>query len=586
MSDFEQPHWSEWADKIITSLNLRQTSKGEWHGSCPNCQGTDRFWISQHNGLVKTHCRQCNDFAAIQNQLAEWSLWPSRKPINNIVDFKPKEDFPVYDDDTPYHIKKGVDLFNAELSGNNVVIPIYNVNRERIGEQTISPDGKKLFNAGLDKSQGAFGVCGTLTGGKTYIAEGWATAGSVAMATQNPCIFALDANNLPIVCEKLKIAFPQLELVVAADNDEKGIAAAKKTKLPWAAPAIKNKDWNDVYVALGSNAVKTALNNTKRPESLFTLVQDLKMTAPKWLINGLIEENSLAMVFGAPAAGKTFVALDIALSIACGRAYHGLDVKQGTVAYIAGEGHAGFARRVNAWCKSTGQSLAGVPFAKSNRTVVLNDPTSEDELVSELELLAEDIGGLSLIVLDTLARTMLGEENNENMMAYVQVCDRLKERFGCTVIIVHHTGHQNKDRSRGGSAMHGALDAEYRVKPWGELKVLMTPTKMKDAVEPEPIAFVKVPIEMQDEEGGDASSLVLEMTADKPTDKKSPEYIEAVILEQFNRLSDFGEVARQELKEAVSVELEVSQRQANRHIKRMLDQGAFRAEKGQIVGVG
>jgi KaiC/GvpD/RAD55 family RecA-like ATPase len=292
------------------------------------------------------------------------------------------------------------------------------------------------------------------------------------------------------------------------------------------------------------------------------------------------------MVFGAPAAGKTFVALDIALSIACGRAYHGLDVKQGTVAYIAGEGHAGFARRVNAWCKSTGQSLAGVPFAKSNRTVVLNDPTSEDELVSELELLAEEIGGLSLIVLDTLARTMLGEENNENMMAYVQVCDRLKERFGCTVIIVHHTGHQNKDRSRGGSAMHGALDAEYRVEPWGELKVLMTPTKMKDAVEPEPIAFVKVPVEMRDEEGGDASSLVLEMTADKPTDKKSPEYIEAVILEQFNRLSDFGEVARQELKEAVSVELEVSQRQANRHIKRMLDQGAFRAEKGQIVGVG
>jgi KaiC/GvpD/RAD55 family RecA-like ATPase len=492
----------------------------------------------------------------------------------------------VYDDDTPYHIKKGVDLFNAELSGNNVVIPIYNVNRERIGEQTISPDGKKLFNAGLDKSQGAFGVCGTLSGGKTYIAEGWATAGSVAMATQQPCIFALDANNLPIVCEKLKIAFPQLEIVVAADNDEKGIAAAKKTKLPWAAPAIKDKDWNDVHAALGSNAVKTALNNTKRPESLFTLVQDLKMTAPKWLINGLIEENSLAMVFGAPAAGKTFVALDIALSIACGRAYHGLDVKQGTVAYIAGEGHAGFARRVNAWCKSTGQSLAGVPFAKSNRTVVLNDPNSEDELVSELELLAEEIGGLSLIVLDTLARTMLGEENNENMMAYVQVCDRLKERFGCTVIIVHHTGHQNKDRSRGGSAMHGALDAEYRVEPWGELKVLMTPTKMKDAVEPEPIAFVKVPIEMRDEEGGDASSLVLEMTADKPTDKKSPEYIEAVILEQFNRLSDFGEVARQELKEAVSVELEISQRQANRHIKRMLDQGLFRAVKGQIVGVG
>ena len=53
--------------------------------------------------------------------------------------------------------------------------------------------------------------------------------------------------------------------------------------------------------------------------------------------------------------------------------------------------------------------------------------------------------------------------------------------------------------------------------------------------------------------------------------------------EHFDRMNDFGEVSRSDLKEAVALELECSQRTANRHIKRMIDQGVFKLEKGVIL---
>tara|TARA_R100001480_G_scaffold71433_1_gene82647 strand:- start:130 stop:462 length:333 start_codon:yes stop_codon:yes gene_type:complete len=106
---------------------------------------------------------------------------------------------------------------------------------------------------------------------------------------------------------------------------------------------------------------------------------------------------------------------------------------------------------------------------------------------------------------------------------------------------------------------------------------------MKDEEKSEPLAFMKLSVSLVDADGQDTSSLVLEMTPDKPLDKKSPDYAEQVVKEQFDRMNDFGEVSRSDLKEAVALELECSQRTANRHIKRMIDQGVLKLEKGVIL---
>ena len=72
--------WQEYGPPMISELNLKQATKGEWHGPCPNFGGTDRFWINEFEGNVKTHCRQCHDFAAINDTLRNQGLLPKWKP--------------------------------------------------------------------------------------------------------------------------------------------------------------------------------------------------------------------------------------------------------------------------------------------------------------------------------------------------------------------------------------------------------------------------------------------------------------------------------------------------------------------------
>ncbi|MGB0298659.1 MAG: toprim domain-containing protein, partial [Paracoccaceae bacterium] len=230
----------------------------------------------------------------------------------------------------PYHTRKQVELIGARLEDNVVVVPLYNPKLEEVAQQTIAPDGAKRNTKGLDKSGGVFGLCGALPeDGIAYIAEGWATAASVALATSKCCIFALDCHNLPLVCEKIAEIRPRLQIIVAADNDDAGIEAATKTGLRWAAPNQDGADWNDVWVRSGHVPIVEGLKRAKRPGALFQKMSEIKVVPPQWIIDGMFEADTLAIVFGGSGEGKTFVVADAAMCIATGTAYHGHAVEKG-----------------------------------------------------------------------------------------------------------------------------------------------------------------------------------------------------------------------------------------------------------------
>jgi hypothetical protein len=70
------------------------------------------------------------------------------------------------------------------------------------------------------------------------------------------------------------------------------------------------------------------------------------------------------------------------------------------------------------------------------------------------------------------------------MSEFVVAIDDMKARFpGCCVLIVHHSGHGDKQRARGAMALKGALDFEFRVEKKGR-EVQLINTKMKDAEAP------------------------------------------------------------------------------------------------------
>lgn len=248
----------------------------------------------------------------------------------------------------------------------------------------------------------------------------------------------------------------------------------------------------------------------------FTPVGELQYRPPEFLVEGLIETDSLGLIFGDPASGKSFAALDIGLCIAAGTDFHGRDVKQGPVFYIAGEGFNGLTRRIAAWQKHHALSDQPLPFFVSHRAAQLLDNASAAEVTQAIDRLAQD-NTPALIVIDTLARNFgAGDENStKDMTAFVAAVDDLRAAFpNSTILIVHHTGHAEKERARGAMALKGALDFEYRVTKHDD-KVCIVNTKMKDAEPPKAAFFELESVQLDD----GASSAVL-VASDPPSGGK------------------------------------------------------------------
>jgi hypothetical protein len=217
----------------------------------------------------------------------------------------------------------------------------------------------------------------------------------------------------------------------------------------------------------------------------------LECKAPVFLIDGLIEADTLGMLFGNPGCGKSFVAVDIALCVASGAPFHDKSVKQGPVFFIAGEGHNGLARRFQAWSVSRGIPLDGIPLFKSARSAQFLNTSSNVAVAESIGELAKLHGSPSLIIVDTLARNFgPGDENStSDMGAFITAVDNLRAQYlGATVLLVHHSGHYDKQRARGASSLKGGVDFEFRVEKAEEVISLYC-TKMKDAEESAPLHF-------------------------------------------------------------------------------------------------
>ncbi len=133
-----------------------------------------------------------------------------------------------------------------------------------------------------------------------------------------------------------------------------------------------------------------------------------ELPEPQWIIDEVLPDGDIVMITGATGAAKTFLALDMTVSIALGNPWRGHDVRQGRVVYIAAEGANGVRKRLKAYKKHYCVSFG------DNFGVIADTPNlmQEDDIA-----LAEDIksqGGAKVIVLDTLAQVTPGASENSS----------------------------------------------------------------------------------------------------------------------------------------------------------------------------
>lgn len=103
-----------------------------------------------------------------------------------------------------------------------------------------------------------------------------------------------------------------------------------------------------------------------------TRADQIEVRPPDWLLRGVLERDTFALIFGDPGCGKSFLAIDWACRVATGTPWRGKAVKAGPVVYVAGEGQQGFGRRIRAWSEHHGVGLNGVPLYLSPAVAMPN----------------------------------------------------------------------------------------------------------------------------------------------------------------------------------------------------------------------
>lgn len=323
-------------------------------------------------------------------------------------------------------------------------------------------------------------------------------------------------------------------VIIWPDNDTPGfqysknvadrLAALGCTVLGITPPDGSPDKWDAAdCVAEGGDAgaiIRSAqpIQTKARPRIQLLDIDEIESLAPpRWLIDGILTQNGLSVMWGRSGAMKSFVALDIALCIASGLPWHGKEVVKGMVVYVAAEGAHGLGRRAVGWRRTRGKDLPKPDFKLIPHPVAL---TSDD-----LGAMVEAILGLQsrpvLIVMDTLARTFgAGDENKQaDMNAYVNAADLLRTETGANVMIIHHSGVHEERRERGSNVLRGAADTVIKIaRKNSDLEIINEAPegKQKDAEEFKTIKLTTVKVHFE-QNGTEQSTLVLNLREDDGT---------------------------------------------------------------------
>jgi hypothetical protein len=222
----------------------------------------------------------------------------------------------------------------------------------------------------------------------------------------------------------------------------------------------------------------------------------------KWLIHSVIPVGAFTALYGPPGSFKSFIALDIAESIATGRTWMGNEViEQGAVLYICGEGFGGVGARIKA-CKQHHQTEDGAPIYVIRHQLNLRASVEDfNALMIAIENLVSELGiNFKMIIVDTLARAFGGGNENDSadMGAFITACGRIQQIVqDCALMILHHSGKDQSRGLRGHSSLLGAVDTELELLRFEEsMKGVITVSKQKDGQDNTRIGFEMVSIEL------------------------------------------------------------------------------------------
>jgi hypothetical protein len=222
---------------------------------------------------------------------------------------------------------------------------------------------------------------------------------------------------------------------------------------------------NQVNVARVSEAPPLALENSQ-----FVFDGEISVDPPKMLVKGILPATGTAFIGGQSSAGKTFMAIKLAVSLASGKDFfnHKIRERVGS-AYVAAEGQGALAHRLAAAKISRGVKQQ-IPFAWVGSVPDLTTQGGLDAFIAQLRDVGEDMQErfgvrLGAVFIDTVAAcfNMQDENSNAEVSRVCSIIRQIGESVGAVMVPIHHYGKDAASGLRGGSAWRGAADVVLSV---------------------------------------------------------------------------------------------------------------------------
>lgn len=326
--------------------------------------------------------------------------------------------------------------------------------------------------------------------------------------------------------------FAGKEVAIFADNDTAGKDHAQQVAASVSLYAHRVR-----VVELPGLAAKGDVSDYLKDHSAQDLISVIKKTPPwkspqdkllidaprfltsasteiEWLVNDVIQRGANGFICSLPKVGKSWLAVDLALSLALGLPWVGFDVQHATkVALITREDNPALTK----WRMS--HLLAGKKRTMADlqeRLYVNSREQSPEFRLDRAELLSPMIAELKavqpeFVILDVFNILHSADENdNTEMRAVMEELSRLQREAGCAVGVIHHFTKQSEgtltQRIRGAGAIAGWAEWVIGVESVPEnSRVRRMQFELKAASQPDPIAYL-----VRSDEA--ASSSVIERT--------------------------------------------------------------------------
>ncbi len=358
----------------------------------------------------------------------------------------------------PYLAKKEVLAFGLRLHQGRLLIPMRDSSGVIQSYQTIAADGEKRFLSGGAKKGNFFTIPGE---GKTAIAEGYATAASIHMATGWTVLVAFDAGNLRPVAEAWRKEHPSSEIIICGDNDVSGVGQAKANEAAEAVhgravwPPGEGMDWNDVHAGHDIEAVRVAMSPGQSRITIAAWgIENYAGPAPElqWLVKDLLPLRYSILVAAMGGAGKGLLMLDLALKVAGPRGSftspvtafgHEIMTHGPVVIFSAEDNRDEIHRRVEALRQDVVHPLYIIPLPNAGGTMPLFRPGPSGPIITEeweeIKRQLLDIQPV-LVNFDPLASFVLADINADPACGqFVQgQLAALGEETGATIVTCHH----------------------------------------------------------------------------------------------------------------------------------------------------